>query len=1233
MARSETVRTESQTRRLVTGDFRALEPALLAEVARVREADLLRPIIILVTSHLLGLHLQRYLPENGLNHINLRFSTIEDFAEEVARPELIARGKTRVPRFAPVEIVRMVCNGLAGKQSGGMNSGFYFGAIAERRGFHEAVLATIDDLKNAGLYPRDLKKALDDEKTGRKATGTTGSRAAGKATGGLRAKKVRDLIKIWDRYEAILAERNWVDDNDVLRLAAELIPRHRMINDALAVIAYGFYDFNELEKRIIHTCAGTKDTALFVPYEPAPAFEYARPTIQWLEMQGFKVEQAEEATADVGAAVPPPTAGPPALARLTSRLFSNARVAEGKAGSGKAAAKDDTVNEHTASNSVAGGGVQSDRVRNEDSGGGGVRSEHVRGEDQVITIISTPGELREVREISRRTLHDALRYETGLWECGILPRAPESYSAIIRGTTCGPGLKPYIADGRPLAGTRAGRSLILLLEILRDDYGRRAVMEFATFAKLKEPFAEAAGPGNRPAAWDVISMEAGIVGGIEDWEQRLNRLLIENREYDESERGWHRTVPGGADAIGSLMSFVKTLACILTPVSKEPTWDGKVSAAEAALRTLVEDDIETERPASKNKRERDDTWIATNWTEEVVSAVRALGGLDDLLDPGDPATEPGLDDFCNTVQDVLDSTALPIGRFQRNGPAVIPLMRARGIPFKTVVLPGMVEKQFPPVARQDAILLDHEREALNCAVASASTGSETGPIPLKSKRRLEEERLLFRLAVGAATERLILTYPRLEMVTARERLPSSFLLATVEALSGERTDFGTLERFEGLTRIPLSRIAAEAPEDALDQVEFDLSRAQGDLKTGTPGTIMHMRDESPTLARALKLEAERWGKRVFTCYDGFLCHKQARKELKDCYSIIEREVSPTRLETYATCPYQYLLGNIMGLRDLVEPERAHELSPLDRGAIVHDILFKFLTQLSGGGKIADGAGETGSKAAAGGKGFEAHGNRPVVIAEKDRALLHRIAREEFNKFARRGITGFPALWALEQERMLEWLDGFLDEEVKGDDWHPAYFEVRYGMKARGPLESHISTEEPVPLPFGKRQVLLRGKIDRVDISNDKKRARVIDYKTGKAYSKDNDLRGGTSLQLPLYLHAVSHLLEPLHKGIEVDHAEYYHLKEQSRSKRHIRFEREALETRRAELENILNTIADHVEAGHFFAVPDGQCKWCDFLSVCGSTRHAIFEMKSGDPSIKEYLSMIGEEDGGAEEEE
>ena len=225
-------------------------------------------------------------------------------------------------------------------------------------------------------------------------------------------------------------------------------------------------------------------------------------------------------------------------------------------------------------------------------------------------------------------------------------------------------------------------------------------------------------------------------------------------------------------------------------------------------------------------------------------------------------------------------------------------MAARGVPFKMVIIPGMVEKSFPPLIRQDAILLDHERKILNRSLG----GKETEPLPLKTEGRLEEERLLYRLAIGAAKEKLILSFPRIEIGTGRERLPSSFLLASVKALTGESTDFQKFEKFPGFVRIPLSEIAVKSPEKALDEVEFDISIGQQKMEEKKAEALLYLRELSPFFGRGLQLESSRWGKRTFTGFEGILSSKEALQVLRERYSIFKKSISPTRLEAYASLP-------------------------------------------------------------------------------------------------------------------------------------------------------------------------------------------------------------------------------------------------------------------------------------------------------------------------------------------
>ena len=76
------------------------------------------------------------------------------------------------------------------------------------------------------------------------------------------------------------------------------------------------------------------------------------------------------------------------------------------------------------------------------------------------------------------------------------------------------------------------------------------------------------------------------------------------------------------------------------------------------------------------------------------------------------------------------------------------------------------------------------------------------------------------------------------------------------------------------------------------------------------------------------------------------------------------------------------------------------------------------------------------------------------------------------------------------------------------------------------------------MPLGEgRRIPLGGVMDRVDRDRAARKANVIDYKTGSgAVFKNDKLRGGRTLQLPMYVLGARHLLG---SEAEVDGAEYF----------------------------------------------------------------------------------------------
>ena len=96
--------------------------------------------------------------------------------------------------------------------------------------------------------------------------------------------------------------------------------------------------------------------------------------------------------------------------------------------------------------------------------------------------------------------------------------------------------------------------------------------------------------------------------------------------------------------------------------------------------------------------------------------------------------------------------------------------------------PALAERLFPQKPREDPMLLDDEmREPLGAGL-------------FVQEDRAKTERLLLRLAVGAATERLWLSYPRLDVSGARPRVPSFYVLDVMRAITGRIPNHEALQR-------------------------------------------------------------------------------------------------------------------------------------------------------------------------------------------------------------------------------------------------------------------------------------------------------------------------------------------------------------------------------------------------------------------------------------------------------
>lgn len=195
--------------------------------------------------------------------------------------------------------------------------------------------------------------------------------------------------------------------------------------------------------------------------------------------------------------------------------------------------------------------------------------------------------------------------------------------------------------------------------------------------------------------------------------------------------------------------------------------------------------------------------------------------------------------------------------------------------------------------------------------------------------------------------------------------------------------------------------------------------------------------------------------------------------------------SASQLETYQTCPYYWFSRYALHLEARAEPILGPDAAQL--GNIYHELL----------------------------KRVYAESNDPTDV-EVLLAKLEQIAATELAQAPQK--LGFrpSAWWHHTQAALLDTLQTSIRELVaQSEDWRPFAFEQTFGGGKYPPLAVEAQGET----------VLIRGKIDRVDV-NGHNQARVIDYKSGAmAKFTRQKLASGELLQLPLYALAVEQSLQ------------------------------------------------------------------------------------------------------------
>jgi RecB family exonuclease len=811
-------------------------------------------------------------------------------------------------------------------------------------------------------------------------------------------------------------------------------------------------------------------------------------------------------------------------------------------------------------------------------------------EDGQVQFFSAPGEGRECVEIARR-IRAAGRAGIPFDQIAIALRSPQTYAPMLEEALERAGIEAYFARGvrRP---DPSGRSLVALLLCAEEGLSAKRFAEYLSLAQvpvlresgeppidrnqwkspnddlLSNPSAteESAIPPALPEAadedsatisgslrtpwkWEELLIEAAVLGGLDRWERRLKGLdneiarKIEEMKLDEPDSPKISGLERQRSNLGHLQRFALPILKVLDQYPERALWGEWLSHLQR-FATMV-----LRRP------------------DHVLSV---LAELQPIANVG-PVT---LREVREALSDRLTQLSIePAG--SRYGRVFIGTCEQfRGREFKIVFVPGLAERIFPQKLREDPLLLDGDRQTI--------TGE--GPLLMTLADRAAEERLRLRIAAGAVEETAFFSYPRVEVALARPRVPSFY------ALDIRRTTLGHLpnvERFEleasQNSGAELAWLAPANASEAIDDIEFDLSVLRPLLNADpkqVSGGARFLLELSPELGRSLRSRWARW-RQTWSSADGICSATDETKAQLAQYRLTARAYSPTSLQTFASCPYRFLLSAIHRLAPREESAPLERLDPLTRGQLYHAVLAQFL-------RIA-----------------LTKQMLPISKANlaKAHAVIEKLLADTAADYHEQYAPAIERVWRDEVESVRADLRGWLTQLSEAPDGYiPHLIEFAFGIPGDADNDPASTTQAAV-LP---EDFLLRGIIDLIE-KNATGEVRLTDHKTGKNRTEEGMVVGhGETLQPVLYSMAVEALNKALVKQARLS----FCTAAGGYTERTVAIDNVSRESALGVLRAIDRSVAN----GFLPAAPrEGACTWCDFTQVCGPHEETRVQRKAQKP--------------------